>query len=464
MKTFLLYLFLTSSWLVAQNSNSNEVAKIERRLLLAQSYFELPQDSLVAHAKFVINHAERPTDVALAHYYLGNTYKINNNLNAALNAYQQANSLFKKALQDDENNTELLNNYANTFASMGIVYSQQSNYSQAILYHFEARKRFLQTNNTEKLAAIHNNIGIEYQSLDKFDEAISYFNKALAYNKNNKISNVLLFTNCAKNYLRKNQFSTAKKYLDKALTHSNDEKNSYNLGELYNNLAFYFYHNSEFEMQKKYLEMATTAFQGDAFGLSDTYYYYGLYHLKNKAEATAISYFEKAIENCKKLEIKELHATVLQQLIQIYEKKGAINTAFQLQKEYTDLQHELALHNSEKALSFVELQAKFDKNKEAFQELETAKKRQFYIYLCIIFGLFLGVVFLIYNNKQKMLQKNLIFEKQQAEFQHKALHLQMNPHFVFNCLGSISSFILQNENETALTYLSHFAKLMRITL
>src|SRR5690606_21400007 len=43
-------------------------------------------------------------------------------------------------------------------------------------------------------------------------------------------------------------------------------------------------------------------------------------------------------------------------------------------------------------------------------------------------------------------------------------HLQMNPHFVFNCLGSISSFIIQNGNDSAIKYLTKFSKLMRLTL
>jgi LytS/YehU family sensor histidine kinase len=51
-----------------------------------------------------------------------------------------------------------------------------------------------------------------------------------------------------------------------------------------------------------------------------------------------------------------------------------------------------------------------------------------------------------------------------AEYEQKALHLQMNPHFVFNCLGSISSFIVQNGTDSAIKYLSKFSKLMRLTL
>ena len=73
-----------------------------------------------------------------------------------------------------------------------------------------------------------------------------------------------------------------------------------------------------------------------------------------------------------------------------------------------------------------------------------------------------GLGFLFYNRNQ--LKKTLTLQKNLAEYEQKALHLQMNPHFVFNCLGSISSFIVQNGNDSAIKYLAKFSKLMRLTL
>jgi LytS/YehU family sensor histidine kinase len=40
----------------------------------------------------------------------------------------------------------------------------------------------------------------------------------------------------------------------------------------------------------------------------------------------------------------------------------------------------------------------------------------------------------------------------------------MNPHFLFNCLNSINSFIIKNEQEKASEYLSKFSKLIRRVL
>lgn len=55
-------------------------------------------------------------------------------------------------------------------------------------------------------------------------------------------------------------------------------------------------------------------------------------------------------------------------------------------------------------------------------------------------------------------------DKAIAEYEMKALHAQMNPHFVFNCLNSIKEMIISKESENASKYLSKFAKMMRATI
>jgi len=51
-----------------------------------------------------------------------------------------------------------------------------------------------------------------------------------------------------------------------------------------------------------------------------------------------------------------------------------------------------------------------------------------------------------------------------AELESKALRAQMNPHFVFNCMNAIQEQILMKEIQSAYTYLSKFARLMRMVL
>lgn len=55
-------------------------------------------------------------------------------------------------------------------------------------------------------------------------------------------------------------------------------------------------------------------------------------------------------------------------------------------------------------------------------------------------------------------------EKQKIELEKKALRLQMNPHFIFNSLNSIQGYILKQDRDQAIRYLSKFSKLMRLIL
>jgi sensor histidine kinase YesM len=60
--------------------------------------------------------------------------------------------------------------------------------------------------------------------------------------------------------------------------------------------------------------------------------------------------------------------------------------------------------------------------------------------------------------------EKLTREIQLANNELKALRAQMNPHFIFNSLSSIQSFIMTKDEESALRYLNKFAKLMRMIL
>lgn len=70
-----------------------------------------------------------------------------------------------------------------------------------------------------------------------------------------------------------------------------------------------------------------------------------------------------------------------------------------------------------------------------------------------------------YRQREAELQKEVAeFSKQVAEVELAALRAQMNPHFVFNCLNSINTFILLNDPDNASNYLNKFSKLIRRVL
>ena len=76
----------------------------------------------------------------------------------------------------------------------------------------------------------------------------------------------------------------------------------------------------------------------------------------------------------------------------------------------------------------------------------------------------LTCIFLFYRHRIAQVRKQARIDRQMAEYEIKALHAQMNPHFVFNCLNSIKEMILHDEKQNASRYLSKFAQLIRTNL
>jgi LytS/YehU family sensor histidine kinase len=96
----------------------------------------------------------------------------------------------------------------------------------------------------------------------------------------------------------------------------------------------------------------------------------------------------------------------------------------------------------------------------------------------LIFFAFVGLIYGYLRYRFNQIRKEEAFKRKEAEFRQKEaeykqlvaetetalLRLQMNPHFIFNCMNSINSYILQKEVDTACDYLHHFARLMRMIL
>ena len=71
---------------------------------------------------------------------------------------------------------------------------------------------------------------------------------------------------------------------------------------------------------------------------------------------------------------------------------------------------------------------------------------------------------LLILEEQKEIQLKKDFETKLAKVEMSSLRAQMNPHFIFNSLNSIKSYIVKNNAVQASDYLSKFSKLMRLIL
>ncbi|TKG87298.1 hypothetical protein EYV94_28395, partial [Puteibacter caeruleilacunae] len=85
----------------------------------------------------------------------------------------------------------------------------------------------------------------------------------------------------------------------------------------------------------------------------------------------------------------------------------------------------------------------------------------------IIVGSFLGfglLSWLIIRIRSRQIARKEAARRKLTEMELKAIRSQMNPHFIFNAMGSIQNLINHNQIKNANLYLSRFARLMRMVL
>ncbi len=100
-------------------------------------------------------------------------------------------------------------------------------------------------------------------------------------------------------------------------------------------------------------------------------------------------------------------------------------------------------------------------------EILTPWYKQIWFHI-IVFMALIAFLFIAYKQRINMLSKKEEEKRkimqQISELEIKALQAQMNPHFLFNSINSIQNYILDNNVDKALGYLSSFSKVVRKTL
>lgn len=74
------------------------------------------------------------------------------------------------------------------------------------------------------------------------------------------------------------------------------------------------------------------------------------------------------------------------------------------------------------------------------------------------------LMYVIIVARFRMIRRGDLLREQALIFRQQALSLQMNPHFIFNALNTIQSFVLKEEKTKALDMFSSFATLLRKSL
>ncbi|ROI03276.1 regulator of cell autolysis [Chryseobacterium sp. G0240] len=157
-------------------------------------------------------------------------------------------------------------------------------------------------------------------------------------------------------------------------------------------------------------------------------------------------------------------------LAKLYELKGDYKKAVKELYGVKSLQQEYFQNKNTRAIAemnaLYQLQAK-DKSIRMLNEdiqinqLELEQNRLWLIVVVLILVLLLGLICFLYYYYQ---QRRKSQERDRLLLQQQLLRTQMEPHFIFNTLAAVQSFVRLDQKDAAIQYLNRFSRLLRSSL
>lgn len=444
-----------------------DTAKIGILNKLASEFKEINPDSTSFYAKKALKLAAKLNYLfgqANGEVNLGNASIILGDYAQAKNHFEKAKSIFESLLKKEDDNKTFIYGLARCYSCLGVIYSQEGNYYASLDNYQNGLKLYQKINQKSSISKSYNNIGIVYKSRSNNTKALEYFKKALKIQEEiGEQTMPVTLTNIGVIYFEDNKLPQAYSYYSRAEKLFKTIENTRGSALLQNYWGDYYTKIKAQDKAEAHYKQSLEMYEcmQNKFGASLSLYNLGTLYFEQSKYNLAMPLATKSLDYAKEIGI----------LDQIYHSEKLVSDIYNVQnqpalslehyKNYIIARDSLNTMESSKKFDRAEMDFEYQKKEALFQE---KNKREHLLLIFSIIGtlLVIGLIFLLINRYQ--VKKRLTLQKEVAEYEQKALHLQMNPHFVFNCLGSISSFIVQNGTDSALKYLSKFSKLMRLTL
>ncbi|MFD2969115.1 histidine kinase [Sphingobacterium bambusae] len=315
-----------------------------------------------------------------------------------------------------------------------------------------------------ELSRIYSNMGALYSGLKQFQRSKDYFLKALELNPTENANRLKTLANLAGVYMETNERAEALQTFYAAIQLARQLKNASVEAILYTNLSNYYIGEAQWAETVKYAKQSISLRKGLGQPPSAITYNnlgYALVQLGSLKEG--IQYYHVALQQASIAEKKQIYYN----LHQAYRALGEEEEAWRAIARYDAVKDSLATSNYEQKVA--ELEAKYQSAEKerhieqlamqnALQEKQLTQQTYLIVAISLIALLIAGIIYLRW--KQHRVSDRL----SKAEWRHRFLLVQLNPHFIFNAMQSVQHFIHKNERDKSLTYLHSFSRLIRLVL
>lgn len=326
---------------------------------------------------------------------------------------------------------------------------------------------------------IHSFIQIALYSsyVGNWTEALGYLKRALqlAREFHDDRSIAIIELNFSKVYLHQSQVTLAFYYIRKAQRSFLQQKDLYHSAQCAHSIGNIATAKGDISLAKKSYEQAISFFKNEKMesDLAEVYQDYGQLCLQIGDLSKAKYYLELSVESD-----NIVHSISLidryKLLSMLFMKNGDLRKALKFQNDYIQFLESNSIKRNDSKIAdltssnlreererLIEVQQRrIEKEKKEQEILKLQNDRVLYISLIIIFAIVFSLVILILRMKQVRSRQ----EQREAELSQTLLRTQMNPHFVFNAMSVIQSYIYENNPEKSSQFLVNFSRLMRLIL
>lgn len=392
----------------------------------AKIYKELNQPVVaIQYLKLAQKNRKNPTNKILLLYaelfaITGEHERSNKNLSVYQSNQKSANSFNEELLYID-NHIALKNYQKSTDKLIDLLNGNPSN---------------------QKLTTIYNKLAICYISTEQVEKGIKYYQKAIQLTENQtenlKIENQAeVKKSVSKALKKKGRFKEDVSILNKSISSFSSQGT-----RLFNSQEFLRLAESYFELDK--LDQASNSI--NQFIANPNY------DLIDKSEIEIIRKISRSMDNLDQALIFIDFYTALEDTI--VARRSALNN---LKNGTQGLQNLLQLEmlRKEKELS-----------QNAINHLveEDSLKEEVLTYSRWAIALLLGLIVIGILGSKYILKVSKQRRVANQQLALRSLRSQMNPHFIFNALNSVNSFISENDQRSANKFLSNFSRLMRLVM
>jgi len=422
-------------------------------------------------------------DVAKSIKFIGEALTNSNSISQNAEAYQVLAEVYMHWKQYDlavTNYRISLQNLETNDSKLGLAkaYELNKNYQESIDTYNAIIKREL---GNYQLVTLYEGLGDTYFSIKNFDKSLESYQNGLEVAKNHLISPKVVDLNSkiAQVYNATGKTEYAEDYFGNSMNLAEQETKKRALEE---KVAVADFQNTnrnydkEIELRKQIIEdvaeVETDSIIDNESALTSQKQNYkiGNAYALQKDYDNAIPYLERSIEEADDKEDLIVKKDATKKLSDIHVEAGNYEKARETFIAYTEVVDELYIKREQELSQADRLRRNISEQQNRITSLESDralneslvqernKNQQIVIYALIGGMLLLTVMaFVMYKYiKQQRLANNLLALK--------SLRSQMNPHFIFNALNSVNSFIANSDERTANKYLSDFSHLMRSVL